>query len=316
MVNRKSFLRGLLVVVLVLSLALSGSACQKEANTSVMIASVSTIENSSTDEPLHTQYINYVQQLLQNGDQLAGIGLTVQARFFYSFAGASMSAFRFTLDQLLALNGGNLSAVASDSGPDSASADSVLEAGSLQDWDTIAAVNFACPFPYYFESLIWQFKGEQDKADSCFNNAWINPYFPREGIDFSYLENYSADKLEALKKEAVTLENSIYGIYGGGISPIERNPMNFSDQYLRTLAEESLKQYPDNYDRAMMFYATALQVNPFETKNFTALAILALYAGDLDTAYDCVNEGLWINKDDEALNKLAEALQQAGKEVP
>lgn len=249
---------------------------------------------------VYDQYVTTMGQLKEKGDYYIENGMTLQAQYSYGIAGASISALRFAIDNILYLKGEseNLSDVVGD---------------AYGDWETIAAISYASPYPYYFEGLLYHIQGEEDEAKECYKNAIMNPNFPQKGFSLYDLNDLSVEELLALKEELVLLEKSIYAAVKLDLNTCQRNPMNFNDGYLRALAKEALGKDPVDYEGAQQYYMAALQVNPFEPKNFASLALYAIYMEDIDAALYYTNEGLWIDEDDEALNQIKALLQ--GEEV-
>ena len=72
---------------------------------------------------------------------------TAQADYAYGLAAASVSSMRYCIDCLLYLAG---------------------EGDTLEDvvgerpgnWDEIAAMNYASPYPYFFEGLVYNYQGK------------------------------------------------------------------------------------------------------------------------------------------------------------
>lgn len=242
-------------------------------------------------------YVETVSQLKVKGDEYTENGMPLQAEYYYSIAGASISALRFAIDNLIVLKGGGdgLAAVVGD---------------AYGDWDTIASISYVSPYPYYFEGLVYHVQGQMEEASECYRNAIQNPNFPEGGLSFYFLNDLSIDELLVLKEDLVAMENSIYATYTPTFSSLERNPLYFSDAYLRAAALEALRQHPADTVAAQTYYSMALKVNPFDPKNFTALALLAIESGDVESAVYYINEGLWIDPEDSTLNQLADQFLQ------
>lgn len=256
--------------------------------------------NKTASSSIYEQYVNTMEQLKEKGDGYVSNGMKLQAQYCYGIAGSSISALRFAVDNILCLKGEGktLSEVVGE---------------AYGNWDTIASISYSSPYPYYFEGLIYQIQGKEEDAKKCYTNAIMNPSFPQKGVSFYYLNGLSVKELYTLKEELVTLEKNIYKEYTPDGGSCKRDPMNFNDEYLRAKAKEALEQEPADYEAARQYYITALKVNPFEPKNFSSLALYAIYMEDMDNAVYYTNEGLWIDEKDEALNKIRVLLQ--GKEA-
>ena len=252
--------------------------------------------NKTAASSVYEQYISTMEQLKEKGDGYVSNGMKLQAQYCYGIAGSSISAFRFAVDNILCLKeeGKTLSEVVGE---------------AYGNWDAIASISYASPYPSYFEGLVYQIQGKEEDAKTCYTNAIMNPSFPKQGVSFYYLNDLSVKELTILKEELVTLERSIYKEYKPDEGTCKRDPMNFNDEYLRALAKEALEQNPADYEAAHQYYTIALKVNPFEPKNFSCLALYAIYMEDMDNAVYYTNEGLWIDEKDEALNKIRLLLQ-------
>ena len=239
--------------------------------------------NRPAASSIYEQYVSTMEQLKKKGDGYVSNGMKLQAQYCYGVAGSSISALRFAVDNILCLKGEGktLSEVVGE---------------AYGNWDTIASLSYASPYPYYFEGLVYQIQGKEEDAKKCYTNAIMNPSFPQKGVSFYYLNDLSVKELYILKEELVTLERNIYTEYTPDGGSCKRDPMNFSDEYLRALAKEALEQNPADFEEARQYYITALKVNPFEPKNFTSLALYAIYMEDMDSAVYYTNEGLWIDE--------------------
>jgi tetratricopeptide (TPR) repeat protein len=295
--NHKAILATILAILTILTV----TACGRVAGQTESSSRKS--KNSSEEvEYLHVQMINAMSELKKTGDERKENGIDLLANYYYGVAGASISAFRFAVDCMLYLKGEgeSLSEIVGD---------------AYDDWDTIAAINYASPYPDYFEGLIYQIQDDEDKAKECYVNAILNPNFPEQDISFYYLFDFSIDELYSLKEELTAFEKSIYEVFTPVSDVCERNPYNHNDEYLRAAAQEVLKKNPEDIETAFKYYNTALLVNPFEGKNFAACALISLRLGDLESAIYYVNEGLFIDEECEELGKLAEALQSSLERV-
>ena len=76
---------------------------------------------------------------------------------------ASICSMRYAVDCLLELGGTPF--------PDDS---------RLRDWDEIAALSWATPYPYLFEGFVHDAKGERDAAVSCYKSAYNNANISEE----------------------------------------------------------------------------------------------------------------------------------------
>ena len=102
-----------------------------------------------------------------------------------------------------------------------------------KDWESIAAISPASPYPYYFEGLIYHIQGNESKAKEAYKNALINPLFSENSAAFYYLNELSIDELSKMRDDLAVIESDIYAIFSPRPYGLERHPMNFNDEYLR-----------------------------------------------------------------------------------
>lgn len=290
-----------LAVILALSTIFGATACERVSENNES-GSRNGKNGSGESAYLHVQLIDTMSELKNIGDEFKEYEMDLQANYYYGVAGASISAFRFAIDCMLYLKGEgeNLSEIVGD---------------VYGDWDTIAEINYASPYPYYFEGLIHHIQGDQDEAAECYTNAVLNPSFPEQDISFIYLFDFSIDELYSLKEELAALEESIYAAYTPVRDICERSPYNYNDEYLRAAALETLKEDPEDLETAWKYYNTALLVNPFEGKNFAACALMSIYQKDIESAIYYINEGFLIDEECEELKKLEEIVKSSLERV-
>lgn len=241
-------------------------------------------------------YIDGFAKFYEQGGEYTGLGLQLQAQYAYGWAGASVSAMRYCVDCLLYMKG------------EGKTLEEVV-GGRVGSWDDIAAVNYASPYPYYFEGLVYNAEAKNDYAQLCYEKALINPAFSAEnGEALSVLEIMSVGDLIALKKKLTALEDQIYAVYQPEKRTIPRYELNFSDGYLRTLAKEQLSVNDKDYRGALRYYEAALAVNPFEGDNYVGCALMHLYMDDIDKTFFYVNEGLFVDPEHEGLISIADIL--------
>ena len=245
-------------------------------------------------------YIDGFSSLYDQGNEYTDLGLQLQADYAYGWAAASVSSMRYCIDCLLYLEG---------------------EGDSLEDlvgerpgnWDEIAAQNYASPYPYFFEGLVYNSQGKNEDAKKCYEKALVNPKFSAENDkSLLILDILSASELKSVKTKLTMLEDKIYEVYNPDKSTYPRSHMNYSDKYLRTLAKETLTANEYDYREALRHYEAALAVNPFEGDNFVGCALMNIYLGEVEQTFFYVNEGLFVDPEHEGLNKIAELLNQEG----
>lgn len=238
-------------------------------------------------------YIDGFSKFCQRGDEYNKQGLSLQADYAYGWAAASVSSMRYCVDCLLYLKGeGN-------------SLEDVT-GGRISDWDDIAGFNYASPYPWYFEGLVYNTQDKNDAAQACYEKALLNPAFSAENDEaLSVLHVMSIEELKSVKERLIELEDKIFDCWEPKTANYPRQALAFSDLYLRTLARECLSSELPNYKGALRHYEAALRVNPFEGDNFVGCALTQLYLGNTEKTFFYVNEGLFVDPEHEGLLKLA-----------
>ncbi len=241
-------------------------------------------------------YIDGFTKFYELGNEYTDQGLQIQAQYAYGWSAASISAMRYCVDCLLYLGG------------EGDTLEDVVD-GRLGNWDEIAAMNYASPYPYYFEGLICSYQAKDEDARRYYEKALINPAFSPENDEaLMVLITMPTNELKSVKKKLTELEDKIYEVYKPERTNYPRHELNYSDKYLRTLARESLVADESNYRTALWHYEAALAVNPFEGDNFVGCALMHLYMDEIDKALFYVNEGLFVDPDHEGLNRIATIL--------
>ena len=284
----------ILSLLLVLVLALSLCACD----------SIKDIFNPSTsDDPAvgdgtsYSDFIEVMGDIKGYGDEAAELNMTVQSEYYYSFAGASVSAFRYAVEYVLWLKGegDTLASFTADS--------------RYSGWDTIAEINYSSPYATYFEGMILDFQGKHDEAVTPLAIASIMPMFPEEGLDFSYLRTMEVDALYDLRNSLRELEDTIYGAYTPSLIGREWDKYLFDEGYLLAKSEECVQG--ENYTEALFYAKQALKTNPYEVKNWRNAAMCALTAEEFSLMGAYIDEGLAVFPEDEKLLLLKEMINDA-----
>ncbi|NLT58150.1 MAG: hypothetical protein GXX99_04225 [Clostridiales bacterium] len=246
-------------------------------------------------------YVGGFTALYEQGNRYAEQGLQLQADYAYGWAAASACAMRCAVDQLLRLKGEPPAADGADGRPG--------------EWDAIAAMNYASPYPWYFEGLVHSAQDQGEEARACYEKALLNPAFSAEHDEaLSTLLVLSAEELAQLRDSLTALEDAIFAVYAPKPAGYPREAMGFSDRYLSALARESLQANPEDCRGALRHYEAALRVNPFEGDYFAACALMHLQMEDLDRVFFYVNEGLFVDPGHEGLRRIAQVLN--GGEEP
>ena len=241
-------------------------------------------------------YIDGFTKFYEQGNEYEELGLKIQADYAYGWAAASVSSMRYCVDSLLYLKG------------EGKSLEETVE-GRFGDWEEIASMNYASPYPWYFEGLVYNAQDKNSEAQSCYEKAIVNPAFSAENDEaLSVLLVMPVKELEQLKSKLTELEDEIYAAYEPEKSTYPRKELGFDDKYLRILARESLAANPEDYRAALQHYEAALRVNPFEGDNFVGCALMSLSMDEIDKAFYYVNEGLYVDPEHEGLNDIAAVL--------
>ena len=153
-----------------------------------------TSSDNVKDDPIvgngssYSEFINVMKEIKTRGDKTSEMGLPVNSEYYYSFAGASVSAFRYAVEYILWLKG------------EGDTLDSFTSGSRYSGFDTIAEINCASPYPTYFEGLLYEVQGKKEEAIESYAWASIMPAFPEEGLDFYYLKKMEVNKLYELIK--------------------------------------------------------------------------------------------------------------------
>lgn len=241
-------------------------------------------------------YIDGFTKLYEKGNEYTDLGLQLQANYSYSWAAASVSAMRCCVDNLISLKSENQPL-------------EKISDGHMTDWNKIAAMNYASPYPWYFEGLVYSMQDNAEAAQACYEKALLNPAFSAKHDEaLSVLLAMPAKDLKSVREKLLKLEDKIFAVYEPEQAVYPREALGFDDKYLRTVARESLSANPTDYNGALRHYEAALKVNPFEGDNFAGCALMHLYLGEMDKAFFYVNEGLYVDPEHKGLNEIADIL--------
>ena len=248
------------------------------------------------------QYVLFAQAMTDMrdaGTDLAERGFDFQSQSMYAFSGASLSAMRYAVENILFLRG------------EGGSLDNLTGNGRYAGWDDIAALSYASPYPYYFEGLLSQIKGDNGRAKSCYKAALLNPAYPADGVDFLYLKDMGTSDLYKLRNDLLAREDAVYSLYTPNPSKIARDAYNFFPEYLRAKAKEALDN--GNGAGALAFAKAAALNDSFDVLNYRSAALCAILAGELETAAEYINAGLIYAPEDEGLLTLKQGFITGGK---
>ena len=286
-------IKRILSLLLVLVLALSLCAC----------SSIKELFGGTSDDPgagdgtSYSDFMEVMGDIKKYGDNAAELNMTVQSEYYYSFAGASVSAFRYAVEYVLWLKG------------EGDTLDSFTADSRYSGWDTIAEINYSSPYATYFEGMLLDFQGKHDEAVTPLAISSIMPMFPEEGLDFSYLRTMEVSDLYTLRDSLKALEDTIYGAYTPSLTGREWDKYLFDEGYLLAKSEECVQS--ENYTEALFYAKQALKTNPFEVKNWRNAAMCALTAEEISLMGAYIDEGLAVFPEDEKLLLLKEMINDA-----
>ncbi len=275
----------------------------------LLVLSLGACKNPNQDDPpsgddpavgdgtSYSDFMEVMGDIKEYGDEAAELNLTAQSEYYYSFAGASVSAFRYAVEYVLWLKGegDTLASFTADS--------------RYTGWDTIAEINYSSPYATYFEGMLLDFQGKHDEAVTPVALASIMPMFPEEGLDFSYLRTMEADALYTLRDSLRALEDTIYGAYTPSLTGREWDKYLFDEEYILEQTYTSVQA--NDYGTALYYAKQGLKANPFDAKIWRNAAMSALYAEELTLMGAYVDEGLAIFPEDESLLALKQMMIDA-----
>jgi len=249
--------------------------------------------NATENEKIAYAYVQGVLFAFEDGQEYAEMGLTRFAECFYGTAASSLCSLRYAVECLLKKE----TATAND--------------GRLRNWDTIAALGWGSPAAYFFEGLVCEAQGKNAEAAECYRKAALNPSFPKEEANnLKRIKDLNSSALERLLVMLIEREEAIFAAYEPQFAAIPRHEQNYSPAFLREQALECLKKDGEDLSGALSFAHAALQVDPFNGDNYAGQVALSLLLGNEDAAVAYLNEGLFADPDNEALNLLYNSMKK------
>lgn len=245
--------------------------------------------------------ITFADSCKSEGDRFSNLMMDETAAYFYGMSGTALSSLRLTAERILWLKG---------EGENFAS---LADGSRYTDWDTIAEICYASPYPYYFEGLIYDVQGETDKASELYGYASIMPNFPEEGLNFYFLRDMSITDLYTLRDELRVKENELYSEYFPVLYGYERTVYNGVSEYLLADAIEKLEagQYRDAFISARY----AVRQNPRSEDYWTVAVVAAMSADEPYLAVSFLDEGLKHFPDSEKLDILKKSINDMAAEI-
>ena len=251
-------------------------------------------KNASAEEKLAYSYIEYAAEIYGQAIE-SEVSFPYCADAFYAVAAVNVNAMRYAVDCLLELKG-----------------ISPEEDGRLRDWDTIAALGWISPFPYFFEGVVLDAKGDSSSAAECYRKAALNPNFTDDIENYKTIKDLDEKALKSLKTVLEEQEDKIYeATYGFSFVFIPRDENNFDIEYLRGKAIACLRAEEVDLFGALDYYLAALQINPFDGDNYANLAIVSLFMEDSDMYSLYIDEGLAIDPDNVRLKFIQDPSEEA-----
>ena len=290
------------ILALTLSLLLAASLCSCGLG-SVFSGNDTSGDSGDTagDGTSYKDFITVMKEIKERGDKTAELGLNVNSEYYYSFAGASVSALRYAVEYILWLKG------------EGDTLESFTSGSRYTGWAAIAGINYASPYPSYFEGLIYEVQGKYEECAEPYAWASVMPMFPKEGLDFYYLKNMSVGSFYALRDELRALEDAIYGAYVPLPGGAEWDRNMFDAEYLSAMSRESVQSA--DYESALRYAKQALKADPFNAAVWHNAAMCAMYALDLELMGEYVDEGLAIFPGDETLLMFRQSMIDAVTEM-
>lgn len=268
----------------------------------LLFAGCSSPQESKKDEEGLTKEELYklCDRAISYGKKTSKLLMDETSAYFFGFAGAAISSMRLAVERTLWLKGEGENFAA------------LSEGSRYTDWDTIAEINFASPYPYYFEGLIYDFQGKTEEAGTCYGYAASMDNFPDKGLNFYYLRNMDVSELYALRDELRAREDKIYELWTPDFHGYERSVYNAFPDYMYNDAIERMDA--EDYDGAVDTMRIVLRENPKVESFWGAAVIAALYADQPYQAALWLEEGLKYFPKSEKLDTLKKSLEKIAAE--
>jgi tetratricopeptide (TPR) repeat protein len=243
-----------------------------------------------------------MSEINRYGIRMEEQSLPVQQEAYASFAGASVSAFRYAVEWILYLKGEGESM-----------ADMTADS-PFTGWETIAEINYTSPYPSYFEGLIYEVQGKTEECLEPYAMASVMPMFPEEGLDFYYLKKMDVDALYELRGALRALEDTIYASYFPELTGRQWDRALFDAGYAFSLSVESAQA--GDRSEALWYARQALKSDPSVAEHWENAAACAFFLDDLEQAGAFVDEGLAVFPENENLlafrQKMLDTLKEMG----
>ena len=254
------------------------------------------IPNDASEEELMAYgYIEAAIEFYEAALESEEAGLPQCANSMYAWAASSVCSMRYAVDCLLEMKG--------TPPPE--------EDEKLRDWNYIAALGWMSPFPYFFEGVVLEAKGDSAAAAECYRKAALNPNFMEGMEQYNTIKDLDENALNALKTALEELEDKIFEATDGpSFINIPRDENNFDVSYLRDKALECLEAEDEDLLGAFDYYKAALYANPFDGDNYANMAFTALFIDDGGLFLYYLNEGLLVDSDNVRLHYLQDIMKE------
>ncbi len=288
--------------LLILSLLLAFSLCACDVASFLPgNQSPAGTDGSTGDSTSYETFIAVMKEITERGDKAAELGLPVHSEYYYSFAGASVSALRYAVEYILWLKGEGDTLASFTSG------------SRYTGWKTIAEIQYASPYPSYFEGLLLEVQGKYEECTEPYAWASIMPMFPKEGLDFYYLKKMSTASLYELRDTLRGLEDTIYGAYTPILTGAEWDRSLFDAEYLVARSYDCVQSA--EYEEALWYAKHALKADPFTAEVWHNAVMCAMVALDFEQMGAYVDEGLAAFPQDETLLMFRQSMIDAVTEM-
>jgi len=251
-------------------------------------------KNGSDEEKLAYGFIELNAGIYQVGLDFTEVGAGHVADGAFSLSLASVSSMRYAVDCLLEMKG-----------------TTPTEDGRIRDWDAIAAMNWASPFPYFFEGVICGAQGDTAQEAECYRKATLNPNFTEDYENLKTIAAFDQSALENLKTVLEEIEDKLIDSYGLWFSDIPRDENNFDVEYLRQKAMECLEAEEEDLLGALSYYQAALQLNPLDGDSYANLVVVFIYIDDGEMTINYLNDGLMVDPENVRLAYLQNMIKEA-----
>lgn len=231
----------------------------------------------------------------EQGERFERLLMPETSAFFYSYAGAMAGSARLAIEKLLWLRG------------EGESFEELSEGSRFADFDSLGKLCHASPFPFYFEGLICEFQGENDRAEELYKYAAVMSFFPDNGMDFYYLRNLEIGELYALRDTLCGIENDVYAEFVPVLYDYPRTVYSSIAEYLYLDAMELLEA--GKYAEAVVPARLAVRIDPDEDDFWVAAVSAAMYADEPYQAVLFLEEGLKYCPDSEKLDAMLKAVR-------